>query len=217
MKLFIDTIEIERVAPYAKLGIIDGVTINPSSLSHAKNPLYLIQSYIQLLPESDICVQVTHQDPVSMLDQAQRLAALSENIVIKVPALPGYLELINHLEEQGIRVNATLVASVQQVMILAPLGVSYVSVFMGRLDQAGYSGLTVVQDVQDFLDTYDYETELMVSSIRTTDQVASCASLGADAITMPIDVFEQLMVHDLSIAGLETFMHDWKEGGKQLP
>jgi transaldolase len=216
MKLFIDTIDIERVVPYAHLGIIDGITMNPSSMAKASDPLHIVRSFTQLLPESDICVQVTEQDPAAMYEQAQRLASLAENIVIKIPTLPGYVELVSRLIDLQIRINMTLVCSVNQALILAPLGVSYLSVFVGRLDDAGFKGMEVAEQVQDFLDTYDYDTELLVSSVRSAEHVEQSIAIGADAITMPIDIFENLMVHDMSIEGLETFMRDWKASGKRL-
>ena len=216
MKILLDTIDVQRVAPYAALGIIDGITMNPSSLAQAADPLQVIRSFIQLLPDTDICVQVTEQDPSAMFEQAQRLAAISPNIVVKIPALPGYIDVVSRLIDLQIRINMTLVGSVNQALILAPLGVSYLSVFVGRLDDAGYEGMDVAEQIQDFLDTYDYDTELLVSSVRSAEHVEQSIAIGADAITMPIDIFENLMVDDLSIAGLETFMRDWKAGGKKL-
>lgn len=218
MKIFLDTADYKKVATCAQTGLVDGVTINPTTLkAQHESPSKIVSEMLKILPEGEINLQVTQEDPHKVYEQAQEIAAFSENMLVKIPCHEKYLPVINQLLQDGIRVNVTLVFSVSQALLMAKLGVDYISVFVGRLFDNNVNGIEVAGAVQDMLDTYGFESELLVASVRSKEQVEQSVAFGADAITMPVEVFTQLIQHPLSDAGLAKFHNDWVTGQyKQL-
>lgn len=218
MKILLDTADYRKIAECAQVDIIDGVTINPTLLKvQHELPLQIVREILRVLPDAEINLQVTEQEPHRVYEQAQHIAHLADNMVVKVPCHKLYLPVIAQLTGQGIPVNATLVFSLSQALELAKLGVRYISIFVGRLYDNGIDGLEVAATVQEMLDRYDYEAELLVASVRTKEQAEGAILIGADAITVPVEVFNKLVEHPLSDAGLKTFADDWQNGPhKQL-
>ena len=218
MKIFLDTADYKKIAECALTGLIDGVTINPTLLKvQNEPPLKIVREILRVLPDAEINLQVTEQEPRKVYEQAREIARLADTMVVKIPCSGQYLPVIAQLIEDDIPVNITLVFSVSQALEMAKLGVSYISVFIGRLYDSGVDGLEVASAVQDMLDLYSFESELLVASVRTKEQVEGSILLGADAITMPPDVFTQLVESPLSQAGLKKFADDWQNGPhKQL-
>lgn len=213
MKIFLDTADYKKIAQYAQTGLIDGVTINPTLLKvQNEPPIKIVREIIKVLPDAEISLQVTEQEPTKIYEQAKSIANLAENMLVKIPCHQPYFPVIEKLIQEDIPVNATLVFNLAQALALAKLGVSYISVFVGRLDDDKRDGLAIAQQVQDMLDHYGFESELLVASVRSKDHVEDAIALGADAITMPVDIFAQLSEDTLTQAGLEKFKQDWQTG-----
>lgn len=219
MKLFLDTASVAGIQQWATTGLIDGVTTNPTHLSkEAGLPTQIIQQICALLPDGEISVEVTEQEPQAVYQQAQRIAKLADNIVVKIPCYTEYLPVIKKLVEEEVVLNITLVFSAIQGLLLAKLGVAYISPFIGRLDDSDENGIEVVDSLRQLLDNYDYETEILAASIRTVFHVHQAALAGADAITVPLEVLQKMMYHPLIESGMKQFDADWKKLGiKQFP
>ncbi len=213
MKIFLDTADYKKIAECAQTGLIDGVTINPTLLKvQNESPLKIVREILRVLPEAEINLQVTQTEPHKVYEQARDIARLADNMVVKVPCTQEYLPVIAQLVHDEIPVNITLVFSLSQALEMAKLGVTYISVFIGRLYDSGVDGLEVATAVQEMLDLYSFDSELLVASVRTKEQVEGAIALGADAITMPPYLFTQLVEHPLSQAGLKKFADDWQNG-----
>ncbi len=213
MKIFLDSADYKKIAECAQTGLIDGVTINPSLLkTQQESPLKIVREIVRVVPEAEINLQVTECEPHKVYEQARAIAHLTDTMVVKIPCCAQYLPVIAQLIQEDIPVNVTLVFNLNQALEVAKLGVNYISVFVGRLYDNGIDGLEIASSVQEMLDTYSYESELLVASIRTKEQVEGSILLGADAITMPPEVFNELVDHPLSQAGIEKFSEDWQQG-----
>lgn len=213
MKLFLDSADYKKIAQYAQSGLVDGITINPSLLKgHHESPATIVKEIVKVLPDAEINVQVTELEPDKVYEQAKRIVQMAENMLVKIPCHKMYTPVIAQLIQEDIPVNVTLVFTLTQALEMAKLGVNYISVFIGRLFDNGIDGLEVASEVQDMLDRYDFESELLVASVRTKEQVSGSIALGADAITMPPEVFDQLIESSLTDAGIERFKADWQNG-----
>ncbi len=213
MKLFLDSADYKKIAPYAHMGMIDGVTINPSLLKvHAEPPVQIVREMIKQLPEGEICLQVTEMEPEKMYAQAHKIAAIADNMVVKIPCAQRYMSVISRLVQDQVPVNVTLVFTLTQALQIAKLGVNYISLFVGRLEDNNVPGLEVAESVQDMLNAYDFDSELLVASVRSLDHVIGALSFGADAITIPLDIFAQLGESPLTTGGLVLFERDWESG-----
>lgn len=219
MKIFLDTAHVASIQKWASSGLIDGVTTNPSSLSkEGGDPKKHILDICALLPEGDISVEVTETDPHKIYQQAHEIAALADNVVVKVPCHSDYIPVIHRLVSDGIPLNITLVFSLTQALLMCKLQVDYISPFIGRLDDAGSNGLELIENTVIMLDNYEFETQLLAASIRSVDHVNQVIQLGADVITMPVAIFEQLCAHPLTDQGIAKFNQDWQKLGiKQFP
>lgn len=213
MKIFLDTADYKKIAQYADTGLIDGVTINPTLLKvQNEPPVKIVHEILRMLPNAEVNLQVTEQEPKKVYLQAQQIAQLAENMIVKIPCHNSYIPVIDKLLQNGIPVNSTLVFNLAQALTMAKLGVNYISVFVGRLDDDKQNGLEIAQRVQEMLDNYDFDSELLVASVRTQEHVLSAISFAADAITMSPEIFAQLTEDPLSQAGLEKFKNDWANG-----
>jgi transaldolase len=211
MKFFLDTAHLESLKKAFTTGLLNGVTTNPTLLSkeHA-NPTELIQKIAVIHPSLEISVEVTENDPHAVYTQAHALAELAPNIIVKIPSKQDYLPVIHKLVQEGITLNITLLFSLVQGIAMAKLGVRYVSPFIGRLDDIDTEGMQLVADLRQVFDHYGFTTKILAASIRSVRHIHEAALQGADCITMPVTLFESLLEHPLTSAGIERFEKDWK-------
>jgi transaldolase len=209
MKIFLDTANIEQIRQAMSLGAIEGVTTNPSLLSREKGDWKKTVRQICKEVDGPVSVEVIATDSPAMLAEARDLVKIAPNIVIKVPVTLEGLKTIKELHLRGIETNATLVFSANQALLAAKAGATYVSPFIGRLDDVGQDGMQLVQDLMAIFRNYDMSTQVLAASIRNTSQFFQSALLGADAITIPLSVLLDLIQHPLTDIGLAKFLADW--------
>jgi len=218
MKFFIDTANLEQIKEAEALGILDGVTTNPSLM--AKEGITgeenIINHYKEIckIVDGDVSAEVISTDYEGMIKEGEALADLHPNIVVKVPMIKEGIKAIKHFSTKGIRTNCTLVFSVGQALLAAKAGATYVSPFIGRLDDISTDGLHLIEEIRLVYDNYDFETEILAASVRHTMHIIECAKIGADVITGPLKAIEGLMKHPLTDSGLATFLADYAKGNK---
>ena len=211
MKFFIDTANLEEIRQAASLGLVDGVTTNPSLIAKEKCDFeQRIKEICSLIP-GPVNAEVVSTDSEGMIREAKHLAALAPNIVVKVPMTTEGLKATSALAAEGIDTNVTLVFSSVQAMLAAKAGASYVSPFIGRLDDIAQEGMNLIEEVVQIFNNYSFETEIIVASIRNPVHVRDAALLGADISTIPFKVIAQLAHHPLTDTGLEKFLADWEK------
>ena len=212
MKIFIDTAKIEEIKEANAMGVLDGVTTNPSLVARTGRDFKtVVREILKEIPDRPVSLETTALDAPGMVEESKRLADLAENVVVKIPTTVEGLKAIRSLSEKGIRTNATLCFSANQAMLVAKAGASYVSPFVGRLDDITHVGMDLISDIVRIYDNYDFQTEIIVASIRNPIHVLDAARTGADICTIPFDVIKQLMKHPLTDIGIEKFMEDWKK------
>ena len=217
MKFFIDTANLEAIKEIKAMGMCDGVTTNPSLMAKEGNTdTDSVLKEICELVQGPVSGEVTALDADGMIAEGKRLAAISEHIVVKVPTTYEGLKATAALAAEGIPVNATLVFSASQALLVAKAGAAYVSPFVGRLDDVSEDGMLLISDIVDIYENYGYETEVIVASVRHPLHVVDSALLGADIATIPPEVIKKLVAHPLTDKGLAGFMADWDklQGGK---
>ncbi len=212
MKFFLDTANIEQIEEGCSLGIIDGVTTNPSLLSKEEGDYRTILKKICEIVKGPVSAEVISQNYKGMIEEAKSLAEIDENIVIKIPMIREGIKAGKHLVEQGIKINITLVFSPVQALIAAKIGATFISPFIGRLDDISQEGMLLIKQIKKILNNYSFNSKLLVASIRHPLHVLKSALYGADIATIPYNVFEQLFKHPLTDIGLEKFLEDWKKG-----
>lgn len=215
MKLFLDTANLNEIETIASWGILDGVTTNPSLLSKEGkvNP----EKHLKAICKSvvgPVSMEVTSQDASGMVEEGKKFAKWAENIVVKVPMTTEGLKAVTELKRFGIPTNVTLVFTPNQALLAAKAGARFVSPFIGRLDDIGEDGLMLVSEMVQIFDNYAFETEILVASVRSPRQVTEVARMGADIATLPFAVFEKLITHPLTDAGIEKFLKDWNSTQK---
>ncbi|HOE93164.1 MAG TPA: fructose-6-phosphate aldolase [Methanofastidiosum sp.] len=211
MKFFLDTANIEHIRDAASLGLIEGVTTNPSLISKEKKPFKDIILEICKIVDGPISAEVTSSDYRGMVDEALKLSDIHKNVVVKVPMTKDGLKAVKSLSEQGVKTNVTLVFSATQALLAAKVGASYVSPFVGRLDDISTDGMNLVAEIQQIYRNYFFETEVIIASIRHPIHVLQAALVGADIATVPYDVLMKTIKHPLTDIGIEKFMSDWKK------
>jgi len=211
MKFFIDTANIEEIAEAVAMGMIDGVTTNPSLVAKESRPFIDILQDICKLVDGPVSAEVVCLDTEGMIAEARELAALHPNIVVKVPMTTDGLKAVKALAGEGIKTNVTLVFSASQALMAAKAGATYVSPFVGRLDDISQAGMDLVSDIMTIYRNYGYETEVIVASIRSPMHVVEAALVGADIATIPFKVITQLAKHPLTDLGMEKFLADWEK------
>jgi len=219
MKIFLDTANIDAIRKYNDMGILDGVTTNPTLLAKEKDrgdPLQIMQDIVRIV-NGPVSLEVVSTDLEGMVDEAHRLARLGSNVVVKIPMIPDGLKAIRILSREGIRTNCTLVFSANQAILAAKAGATYVSPFIGRLDDAGHEGMEVIRDIVSIFKNYNFGTRVLVASVRHPLHVVEAAKIGADVVTMPPDVLEKMIKHPLTDKGLNTFLEDWERVKKVYP
>lgn len=212
MKIFLDTAHIESINQWSATGLIDGVTTNPTNLSKENNePTDQVIAICKALPHGIISVEITETDPEAVYHQAKKIALLSRNIAVKIPCHQHYYAIIKRLIEEKIIINITLVFSLCQALMMAKLGVKYISPFVGRLDESGVDGLQFIRQLSYVMDNYNFSTQILAASIRDVNHFEGAILAGADIVTVPIAVFEQSIEHPLTDSGMTQFLSDWKK------
>jgi len=216
MEFFLDTADIKEIETGLEWGLVDGITTNPSLIAkQGKNYLATVQEIARLVP-GPVSGEVLATEFEEMMTQAHRLADLAENVVVKVPLTPPGLRAVAKLLDEGIRCNVTLCFSAAQALLAAKAGAAYISPFVGRLDDVGEDGMELIEEIVSIYQNYDFETKVLVASVRHPIHIVQSAQLGADVATMPFKVLEQLFKHPLTDIGLERFLADWKKTGKSF-
>ena len=210
MKLFLDTANLDDIKKYAKWGLVDGVTTNPSLVAKEGVSFEDRLKEITEVIKGSVSAEVLSQKSEEMIEEGKKYSKIAPNIYVKCPMTPEGLMATQALSKEGIRVNMTLVFSANQALLAAKAGASFVSPFIGRLDDAGQDGMELIEEIVTIYNNYEFKTEILVASIRSPRQVAEAAMLGADICTMPAPIFEQLAHHPLTDVGLEKFLKDWK-------
>lgn len=210
MKLFIDTANIDEIREANDLGVICGVTTNPSLIAKEGRDFKTVIDEITQIVDGPISAEVVSLDADSMVEEAIPLAQMNKNIVIKIPMTPDGLKAVKKLSAMGIRTNVTLIFSASQALLAARAGASYVSPFLGRLDDINCDGMTLIDDITQIFNLHGIETEIICASIRNPNHVTEAAKLGADIATVPYKVIMQMIKHPLTDAGIEKFLQDWE-------
>ena len=210
MKFFIDTANIAEIKKGMEMGLVDGVTTNPTLLSkEKKDPRKVIEEILQLV-DGPVSLEVIATDTGGMCTEARKLAALGPNAVVKIPMTEEGVKAVKELSGEGIKTNVTLIFQPIQALIAAKAGATYVSPFIGRLDDISQKGMAVIEDTSRIFFNYGFDTEIIVASIRNPTHVLDAALIGADIATIPFNVLKQLMNHPLTDIGLQRFLKDWE-------
>lgn len=218
MKIFLDTADLKEIRRAAAAGLIDGITTNPSLMAKALgdgDPKAHFAAICEIV-QGPISAEVVALDAGGMVTQGRELAALHENIVVKLPITEDGLRACRTLSSAGIRTNLTLCFSTAQALLVAKAGATFVSPFVGRLDDVGHDGMEIISEIRDVYETYGFETEILAASLRHPRHVLEAMLAGADAATLPPSVLYALLRHPLTDSGLAQFMEDWKGLGKEL-
>lgn len=215
MKFFADTANLNAIREIGDIGMLDGVTTNPSLMAKEgiKGEENILRHYREIceITSGDVSAEVISTDFDNMVKEGKKLASLADNIVVKIPMIRDGLKAIRKLYSEGIRTNCTLVFSAGQAILAAKAGASYVSPFVGRLDDISWDGLELISQMVDIYATYGFETEILAASIRHPVHIIKCAEIGADVVTCPPEVILQLLKHPLTDIGLERFLADYKK------
>ena len=216
MKLFLDSADPKDIAAMAGTGLVDGVTTNPSLAAKTGQPLFEALKAICAMVPGSVSAEVTATDAAQMIAEGKVLAKIAPNITIKVPLTWDGLKACKALSSEGHKVNVTLCFSPLQAMLAAKAGATFISPFIGRLDDAGHDGMAIIREIRQIYDNYSYTTEILAASIRHVTHVRDAALAGADVATMPVGVFRQLVQHPLTDKGLAAFLEDWKKTGQSI-
>lgn len=214
MEFFIDTGDLNEIKEAWQWGIIDGVTTNPSLVAKTGMDQKTLIQNISEIVDGPISAEVISMDAKGMLEEAYELAKIHDNVVIKLPMTKDGMIACKKLSEDDIKTNVTLVFSANQALLAAKNGATYVSPFIGRLDDTGQTGMQLIAEIREIFDNYGFETKILAASIRHTDHVKSCALMASDVATLPFKVIEQLFNHPLTKIGLDQFMADHKKAQK---
>ena len=212
MKFFIDSAQIEDIKEASELGLLDGVTTNPSLIRKTGHKFEEVAQTICEMVDGPVSLEVVSLEWKEMVAEAETLRKFGENVVVKIPMIPQGLKAIKALSSEGIPVNTTLIFQPVQALLAAKAGAAYVSPFIGRHDDISQDGMQLVSDIIEIFDAYDFKTEVLVASVRHPIHVLDAAKLGADICTMPLKVIQQLAKHPLTDIGLKKFLDDWHKG-----
>ncbi len=217
MKFFIDTANLDEIKEAAELGVLDGVTTNPSLVAKEKYDISfkeLIGEICKIVP-GPVSAEVVSTDVEGMMKEAHDLSKIADNVVIKIPLIKDGLKAVKRLSGEGLKTNVTLCFSPTQALLAAKAGASFISPFIGRLDDISTEGMELVEQIVTIYSNYGYDTEVLVASVRHPMHVVQAALLAADVVTMPFKVIDQLIKHPLTDIGLEKFLADWKKTAKK--
>ena len=217
MKIFLDTANVEAIKKYNDMGLVDGVTTNPTLLSKEKgNPAEIMHEIVRIV-EGPVSLEVVGTAYDSMIEEAHRLKKYGPNVIVKVPMIPEGLKAVKKLKDEGISTNVTLVFSANQAVLAAKAGASYVSPFIGRLDDAGQDGMTLIREIVQIFNNYRFDTNVLVASVRHPMHVVDAGKIGAHVVTLPPDILGKMMAHPLTDKGLAAFLSDWEKVKRDNP
>ena len=217
MKIFLDTANIESIKKYNDMGLIDGITTNPTLLSKEKgNPAEIMREIVNIV-RGPVSLEVIGTTMDEMINEAHRLKKYGQNVVVKIPMIPDGLKVVKKLKEQGIQTNVTLIFSANQAILAAKAGAAYISPFIGRLDDVGHEGMTVISEIMQIFKNYQFNTEVLVASVRHPLHVTEAGKIGAHVVTLPPDILGKMISHSLTDKGLSTFLSDWEKVKKENP
>ena len=216
MKIFIDSADVPELKALAQTGLVDGVTTNPSLIAKGGRNIFEALKEICAAIPGPISAEVVAQDAEGMLAEGRKLRKVADNIVVKVPLTPDGLKACKTLSAEGHPTNVTLCFSAVQALLAAKAGATFISPFLGRLDDGGQDGMELVREIRTIYDIYGFETQVLAASIRSAMHVRDAALAGADCATIPVPVFKSLYKHHLTDAGLEAFLKDWKSTGQSI-
>jgi len=217
MKIFLDTANVESIEKYNEMGVVDGITTNPTLLSKEKgNPIKTMRKIVEIMkgPVSLEVIAITFD---KMMEESLKLAKYGDNVVVKIPMTMDGLKVVHALTKMGIKTNVTLIFSANQALLAAKAGATYVSPFIGRLDDIGAEGLNLISEIVQIFASYDISTQLLVASVRHPLHVIEVAKMGADVVTLPPDILDKMVRHPLTDKGLDSFLSDWKKLEKDNP
>ena len=215
MKIFIDTANVEQIKKVNAMGLIDGVTTNPSLVSKENKTMAEVIPEICEIVDGPISAEVMSLDTEGMIREARELVKISKNIVVKIPMTLEGLSAVRVLSQEGIKTNVTLIFSVHQGVLAAKAGATYISPFVGRLDDIGSNGMILINDISDIFDIHSINTEIIAASVRHPIHIIEAAKAGADIATVPPTVINNLIKHPLTDSGIERFIKDWNEANKK--
>ena len=216
MKIFLDTADIDEIRALNETGMVDGVTTNPSLIAKSGRNILEATAEICALVDGPVSAEVTATDYETMLKEGEKLAAIAENVTVKVPLTIDGLRVCKHLSDNGTMVNVTLCFSAAQALMAAKAGATFISPFVGRLDDIGADGMNLISDIITLYDQYHFNTEVLVASVRGPQHVVDAALLGADVVTIPPKILTQLYQHPLTDKGLTAFLADWEKTGQSI-
>lgn len=216
MKFFVDTADIDAIAELNDLGMVDGVTTNPSLILKSGRDILEVTKEICALVSGPVSAEVVATEADDMIAEGRKLAKIADNIAVKVPLTWAGLKTCKTLTDEGTMVNVTLCFSANQALLAAKAGASFISPFVGRLDDVNIDGMDLISDIRTIYDNFAFQTEILVASVRTVNHVTESALIGADVITAPPNVLKKLADHPLTANGLEAFMADWAKTGQKI-
>jgi transaldolase len=211
MQIFLDTADVKEIKELASLGVVDGITTNPSLVAKEGRPFREIVDEILAIVDGPISLEVVATDYQGMLGEARTLAKIHANVVVKIPLIADGLKAVRQLTQEGIKTNVTLCFSASQALLAAKAGAGYISPFVGRLDDISHVGMDLVREIVTIYQNYDYKTKVLAASLRGPVHVVDAAMAGAHVATMPPTVLRQMIKHPLTDLGLERFLLDWKK------
>jgi transaldolase len=217
MKIFLDSANLPSIKKYNDMGLVDGITTNPTLLSKEKeDPDDLMREIVRIV-RGPVSLEVVGTKTEEMVEEAHRLMKYGQNVVVKIPMISDGLRAIRQLNLDGIPTNVTLVFSANQAILAAKAGASYVSPFIGRLDDAGQDGMSLIKEIVQIFRNYDFNTEVLVASIRHPLHVIEAGKIGAGVVTLPPDILAKMIMHPLTDKGLAAFLNDWEKLKKEKP
>lgn len=215
MKIFLDSANLPSIKKYNDMGLVDGITTNPTLLSKEKeNPADLMREIVRIV-RGPVSLEVVGTKTEEMVEEAHRLMKYGQNVVVKIPMMSDGLRAIRQLSLDGIPTNVTLVFSTNQAILAAKAGASYVSPFIGRLDDAGQDGMSIIKEIVQIFRNYDFNTEVLVASVRHPLHVIEAGKIGAQIVTLPPDILAKMIMHPLTDKGLAAFLDDWEKLKKE--
>lgn len=216
MKFFLDTADVDEIRQWSQTGLLDGVTTNPSLILKSGRDIKEVLAEICDIVDGDVSGEVAATDYDTMLTEGRELAKIASNICIKLPTTMDGIRACKTLVDEGFKTNMTLCFSANQALLVAKAGGTYVSPFIGRLDDMAIDGMELIEEIRAIFDNYDFDTQILAASIRTVNHVKDCALAGADVATMPPSTIEKLVKHPLTDAGLAAFLADWEKTGQKI-
>jgi len=210
MKIFLDTANLEAIKKYNDMGLLDGITTNPSLLAKEGGDPQKTMKEISTIIKGDVSLEVVSTTYDEMVEEGRRLREYGNNVIVKCPMTGEGLKACKSLTAEGIPVNVTLVFSSNQAVLAAKAGAKYVSPFIGRLDDIGHTGMDLIKEIKQIFQNYDFKTQILVASVRHPQHVVDAGKIGADVVTLPPTVLEKMLKHTLTDKGLKAFLDDWK-------